>query len=387
MHSDFPHRAPGRVWAHTGQPFEAREYDVLVLGAGRMGTLCAHALRQLAPALSVLLVEAGGLPNEDGATLLAPGVWTALDVPAPRHAEARWVRAQLETAFGDVSFQTRPLIDLHATPGAQRRPSRDLNLDPAMVDPAALPWATVDEQAATYRPGALALNAAQAAIRLGADLLLNTRAHLHGPGRVRLERLTVTNTHRVVVHETHHVAAQTIVVALGADGPGAAEHDLGVHTTHARAYRQSPRVNVPSQDTTPLLRAHGLTLRPQHGGYTVIPPIHHRDPAGYVPAGGRLTGVPTGLRRETLEDLVAAMESLPALGTAALETGHSASDVPGAWLALPAGDPHAPPQHEEVAPHVHLLLGGPHADTLGPATAHDLAATIAGLPDRPWHAR
>ncbi|WP_309573029.1 FAD-dependent oxidoreductase [Deinococcus sp.] len=384
-----PPNPPGQVWAHTGQPFTHREFDTLVLGAGRMGASCALYLRQFAPTLSLLLVEEGGLPNEDGATLLAPGVWSGLGVPAERQREAGWTRAQLETAFGDISFQTRPLVDLHAAPGANRVPSRDLDLDAALVDPAlvdtdALAWASVGTLAATYRPGALALNAAQAAIRAGAHLMLNTRAQLCGDGSVTLERLTVTNTHQIVVHETHRVRARTIVVALGAGGPHAIDHDLGVHSAHARAYRQFPRLNTSSTDASPLLRAHGLTLRPQNGGYTVVPAIHHRDPAGYVPVGGKLTGVPTGLRRETLEDLVAAMDALPALGTDALETGRSLSDVPGAWFALPHGKPDGLPLHEQVAPGVHLLLGGPHADTLGVSTAFDLAARIAGVEGRPW---
>lgn len=373
----------GRVWAHVGQPFEARPYDVVVLGAGRLGASCAAYLRALAPALTVLLVEEGGLPNEDGATLLAPGLWTARDLPADRHAQAHWTRTQLQGAFGDIRFRPRPLIDLHTTPGEGREPSGTLGLDGTLVDRRALPWATVDGHAATYRPGMLALHAAQAAIRAGADLSLNTRAHL-GDRHVRLERLTVTNTHQIVVHETHVLTAATVIVALGASGPAAVEHDLGRHTTHARAYRQFPRLNVPSTDASPTLRAAGLTLRPQHGGYTVIPAIHHRDPAGYVPAGGKLTGVPTGLRRETLEDLVAALDALPALGTDALETGRSLGDVPGAWFALPGGTPDGLPLHEQVMPGVHLLLGGPHADTLALSTAYDLAATVAGVTGRPW---
>lgn len=377
----------GRVWAHVGQPFAEREYDVAVLGAGRMGTACALFLRRLAPGLRLLLVERGGLPNEEGATILAPGVWTAFDVPPGREAEARWERGQLAGAFGDVTFQPRPLLRLHAEEGPGRVPTRPLLARfpeaAPLLDPDALPWADVDEDAATYRPGAAALACGGAAVRAGADLLLNTHAHLL-PGGVRLDRLTVTNTHEVVTHETHEVRAGVIVVALGADGPAAAEQDLGVHTAHGRAYRQFPRLNTPSGDQTPVVRAGGLTLRPQHGGFTVVPPLHHRDPAGYVPQGGRLTGVPVGVRRETLEDLTRLMEALPPLATGALEIGRSLADVPGAWVALPQGRPDAPPRHEALGGRVHLLLGGPLADTLGLAVAYDLAARVAGVGKRPW---
>lgn len=387
---------PGQVWAHVGQPFASQDYDVVVLGAGRMGAAAALSLRQLAPHLRLLLLEEGGLPNEDGATLLAPGVWTAQGLPEDRAAQAQWTREQLQSAFGDISFQARPLIELFATDGPGRTPTADA-LAPypdaqALVDPSVLPFAQVDPDAATYRPGALALAAAQQAVRAGADLMLNARAHAAltpdaAGSHVVIERLSVTNTHQIIVHETHRLRAGVVVLALGAAGPHAAEHDLGVHTTHARAYRQTPRLNAPSSDAAPTLRAAGLTLRPQNGGFTLVPAVHHRDPHGYVPTGGHLTGVPTGLRRETLEDLVALMDALPALGTAALGLGRSISDVPGAWLALPGGRAGGLPLHQRLADGVHLLLGGPHADTLGLAVAHDLAATVAGVEDRPWHGR
>ncbi|MEF2280357.1 FAD-dependent oxidoreductase [Deinococcus sp. YIM 134068] len=380
-------KATGRVWAHVGQTFVEREYDVVILGAGRMGAACALFLRRLAPGLRLLLAERGGLPNEEGATILAPGVWTGLDVPPGREREAVWDRSQLERELNDVQFQPRSLLDFYAAEGEGRVPTADLLAhfpDLAdVVDPHALPFARVDEDAATYRPGSVALACGQGAVRAGADLLLNTHAALI-PGGVCLERLTVTNTHEVVTHETHEVRAGVVIVALGAEGPHAAEHDLGAHTGHGRAYRQSPRLNVPTTDATPTLRAGGLTLRPQNGGFTLVPPIHHRDPHGYVPVGGRLTGVPVGVRRETLEDLIGLMDALPALATGALEVGRSLADVPGAWVALPGGRADTPPTHEEVAPGVHLLLGGPLADTLGMAVAYDLAARVAGVEGRPW---
>lgn len=376
----------GRVWAHVGQRFEESGYDVVVVGAGRMGAACALYLQRLTPG-RLLLVERGGLPNEEGATLLAPGVWSAFDVPPGREREAAWVRASLEDDFGDVSFRAAPLLDLHAGEVPDALPTAGLLTRfpgaAGLTAPSALPWARVDGSAALYRPGAVALACGQAAVRAGADLLLNTCAHLT-PGGVRLDRLTVTNTHEVVTHETRELRAGLVVVAMGADGPAAAEHDLGAHTGHGRAYRQLPRLNAPSGDATPVLRAGGFTLRPQHGGFTLVPPVHHRDPQGYVPTGGRLTGVPVGVRRETLEDLIGLMDALPPLGTGALEVGRSLADVPGAWLALPQGRTDIPPLHEEVTPGVHLLLGGPLADTLGLAVAYDLAARVAGVERRPW---
>ncbi|MFC5849067.1 FAD-dependent oxidoreductase [Deinococcus petrolearius] len=380
----------GRVWAHVGQPFTETAYDVVVVGAGRMGAFAARELRRLAPALRLLLVEEGGLPNEEGATLLAPGVWTARDAPPGREAEAAWTRAQLAATLGDVQFRAAPLAELGAgaDPHPDARPTGEALADwpeaLALLDPVDLPWARVDAGAATFRPGAVALNAAQEAVRLGADLLLNTRACPGEGGRMTLERLSVTNTHEVVVHERRAVQAAQVLLAAGAAGPALAEHALGVHTAHGRAYRQAPRLERPSGADSPTLRAGGLTLRPQAGGWTLVPAIWHRDPQGYVPAGGLLTGVLTGLRRETLEDLVALMDAVPALAGGGLGLGRSLSDVPGAWLALPGGRPDAPPLWQRLDDTHTLLLGGPLADVLGLSVAHDLAATLAGTEGRPW---
>lgn len=378
-------RPPGRVWAHVGQSFTPgtdpqAPYDVLILGAGRMGSALALALTEHAPHLKTLLVEEGGLPNEDGATILAPGIWTTAHLPDSQHGAARWTLERLRALLGD-DIQSRRYLTLHDQPTPGSQPTRDLlGAHPqslALLDLGVLPHARA-HGAHTYRPGTLAQVAAQSAIRRGTDLLLNTRATPHPGGRVTLERLTVTNTHQVVTHETHTLHAPLIVLATGAHAPTQAEHHLGVHTRHARAYRQTPHLAAPSTEDTPVLHAHGLTLRPQHGAYTLIPPIHHRDPHGYAPQGGHLTGVPTGLRRETLEDLVGLMDAFPALATSDLHLGRSLADIPGAWLALPGGQPGAPPTHDRLDDHTHLLLGGPHADTLGLWTADELARQIAG---------
>ena len=380
-----PVRRAGQVWAHVGQPFTEDACDFLVIGAGRMGAACALSLRRLAPGRSLLLVEEGGLPNEEGATILAPGVWTAHDIPPGHGAQAEWTREQLLGALGSgqtLEVETRPLVELFP-PGTEPSPDltpveRALASAPdalALLDPARLPLARTDPRALTYRPGSLTLLAAQQAVSLGAGLLLNTRAELV-PGGALLHRLTVTNTHQIVVHETRRIRAGAVVVAAGAAGPALVEQGLGLHTRHGRAYRQYPRLNLTSTPETPVLRTGGLTLRPQHGGYALVPAIHHRDPHGYRPVGGTLTGVPTGLRREVLEDLVGLMDAVPALAGEGLELGRSSADVPGAWLALPGGRPDAPPQAEELAPGLHLLLGGPLADTLGLAAAHELAAYL-----------
>lgn len=372
--------AAGQVWAHVGQPFREQAFDVVVVGAGRMGAAATLYLRQLAPHASLLLVEEGGLPNEEGATILAPGVWTTLGLPAEARDAADWTRDQLKNHLGNIQLREQALIELSsaALPGGEDSATlaQEFPQLGALVNLDSLPHARIDRQALSYRPGSLALNAAQQAVQLGANLLLNTRAH-PTPSGLKLERLTVTNTHQIVTHETHWLQARLTVVAAGAGGPALVEHGLGHHTRHASAYQQYPRLNTPSTPGMPVLRVNGLTLRPQNEAFTLVPRLHHRDPHGYTPLGGHLTGVPTGLRREVLEDLVNHLSEIPALATHALQVGRSLSDVPGAWVALPHANPHAPPHWEQVDPAHSLLLGGPLADSLGLGTAHALAHFLA----------
>ncbi len=377
----------GQVYAHVGQAFRPTPYDVVVLGAGRMGALTAHFLMLSRPGLRLLLLDQGGLPNEEGATILAPGVWSELDVPPQKRAQADFTRrlivgelSEREGGLGgsgphDAPTLERGLVELLPEAAAASVTVADFeHLPPSLFDPALLPQARLDPTALTYSAASLTTRAAQSAVRAGADLMLNVEAQ-PTPTGVKLSRLSVTNTHKIVVHETHHLEARQIVVAAGAGGPALAESALGTVTHHARAYRQLPRLNLPTSDATPVIRAAGLTLRPHAGGFTVIPEIHHRDPHGYLPTGGRLSGVPVGLRRETLEDVLSALEALPALGSEALELGRSVGDVPGAWLALPEG---GWPCYQLLTERHWLLLGGEQADVVGAGAARELADNLLG---------
>ncbi len=344
-----------------------------------MGTALARFLRELAPQCSLLLAEEGGLPNEEGATILAPGVWHS-DVPPEQQASAEATRLLLGELLNPCG-----LLDLRRAeaPGFGRtldlwRPELE-----GLIDAAELPFARLDRQAGIYSAGTVTLNHANAAIRAGADLMLNVRAELCGQdaagrAQVRLHRLSVTNTHEVVIDHSVTVTAGRVIVAAGAAGPHLAEVGLGTVTRHRTAYRQAPRLETPSSAISPVLRADDLMLRPRDGGYTVVPPIPHPDPWGYVPAGGRLVGVPVGLRRETLDALMAAMDGLPVLGTDALVPGRSLADIPGAWVALPDG---GWPMAEQLDDAHWLLLGGPKADLTGLAVARNLAQGLAGPPE------
>ena len=371
----------GQVWAHVGQPFESIHYDLVVVGAGRMGAALARSLRELSPQFSLLLAEEGGLPNEEGATILAPGVWHA-DVPPGQSARAEETRALLGDALNvcgllDLSTEAREGFLSVAevwTPELA-----------ALIDPGVLPFARLDRRAGTYSAGSITLADANAAIASGADLMLNVRAELCGTGadglaadgvaQVRLHRLSVTNMHEVIVAQSVMVTAGRLIVAAGAAGPSLVEAGLGLVTPHRTAYRQTPRLEVGSTPSSPVLRHAGLLLRPRDGGYTVVPPIPHPDPWGYVPTGGRLVGVPVGLRRETLDALLDRMDGLSALAGEGLVPGRSIADIPGAWIALPDG---GWPLWQRLGAAHWLLLGGEHADLTGLSVARELAVGLAG---------
>ena len=388
--------APGRVYAHVGQAFGERRYDVVIVGAGRMGSLAAHFMLCQRPGLRLLLLDQAGLPSEDGATLLAPGIWTGFDVP-PEHREAadftrRLILGELSPGEGGLDdpaltdqvdpvqfgpVQRRGLIELlaQARDGSQPTARMLSGLQPlpaGLIDLDRFPHARFDPDALTFNPADLTSRAARRAVAAGADLMLNAEAEPTASG-VTLRRLSVTNTHQIVVHETFEVAAELVVIAAGAGGPRLAEHSLGTVTHHAQVYRQTPRLNVPTSDATPVIRAAGLTLRPQAGGFKVLTSSHHPDPHGYRPTGGRLSGVPVGVRRELLQGLLSALESWPALGTGALELGRSLAEVPGAWLAAPLG---GWPCSEALTGRHWLLLGGEQADLVGPGVAWALALAL-----------
>ncbi|WP_407569520.1 FAD-dependent oxidoreductase [Deinococcus altitudinis] len=374
-----PVQSGGQVWAHVGQPFTPAHYDLLIVGAGRMGAALARFLRELAPQLSLLLAEEGGLPNEEGATLLAAGVWHA-HVPGGQQQRAEDTR----TLLGDL-LNVCGLLEFSAEAGAGFSPIAECWTPEllGMVDPEVLPFVRRDGRAGTYSAGTLALNCANAAIQAGADLMLNVRAELcgttsEGRARVRLHRLSVTNMHEVVIDHSVNVTAGRVIVAAGAAGPHLAEVGLGVVTPHRRAYRQTPRLEVPSTPASRVLQLNigsgELLLRPRDGGYTVIAPVPHPDPWGYVPTGGRLVGVPVGLRRETLNAVLEVMDGLPALATEALVPGRSIADIPGAWVALPEG---GWPLWERLDEAHWLLLGGERADLTGLSVARELAEALA----------
>jgi glycine/D-amino acid oxidase-like deaminating enzyme len=390
----------GRVFAHVGQPLDRDEYDVVVIGGGRMGLALAFALLDLAPEAGVLIVERDGIPSEDGATIVSRGVWTAQDLPPAWAARAEWTRRiWLDPARHtgvnrphDPRFRPTGVLrlserapeehDLTPEDALARLPQDAAAQLHGLVDLRRVGSARWDERGGHGSATSVALAFGYGAVRRGADLLLSTEGRLVSGG-VEVRRLDITNRMEIVVAETRLVRAGHVVVAAGHAGPRLLEDDLGVIGPHGRAWVQFPRVAVPPAEGLPVVSFAGLTVRPGAGFLRVLPRVRGADPHDFVPVAGRLGGVPTGTRREILEELLGALEDWPVLAEGALNLGRVLGDVEGAWEARPAG---GWPLHEEVAPGVSLLLGGPRSDLVGPAVALDLAATLTRAAHRPWEA-
>lgn len=356
--------APGRVSTTPDKPPARDTYDVAVVGAGLLGATSAALLRSWAPELTLVLIEADGIPNEGGATVASPGLLEPERRPeGSGEALLTWAQRLAAEAAPELSGPARAGWLTLATDGApppQARPLGTLSDAKPVREVAKLLGIALDHPAVLaaggYLPAdELALSLARRAVARGADLLLNTRARpMEAPGgdgsRLRLERLALDRRMVVGVRARHAVTARVVVVACGAAGGELAEEALDRPVRLPLAFRQLPRVRLRSAGAEapawPVVELAGWRLRPAPGGAILVPPPMPPDPAGYRPVGGRLLGVPVGIRRELIERLLDVPELEPLVASGALDLGKSARSVRGAWVSVPAG-------------------GGPVAEALG----------------------
>jgi len=384
----------GRVCTTPDHPPPRAAYDVAVLGGGLMGAAAAVLLRRWAPGLDVVLIEADGIPNEGAATVASPGLLppVAGEGDAEMAAALRGARSLVEEALPGAGGVHAGWLELASGQGAAARPVNRLLPAPA-VDAVRTMTGVAADHPAVLRAGgfvsaeALAYRFAREAVRRGADLMLNTRARPRGGLELALERLGLDRRMALEVRARHRVVAHAMVVACGADGAEVAEAALDGPVRLETVYRQYPRVRLeplPAGVTLPVVSLGSWRFRPAPGGAWLVPPAAGADPVGYEPVGGRLMGVPVGLRRELVEALLDAPELETLLASGRLDLGKSVRTVRGARSSVSAGG-------RGVARRVAerwWLLAGSGTDLLADlAGAADVAAEVAahvGGAAAPW---
>ncbi len=378
----------GRVSVTPDGPAPRAGYDVVVVGAGLLGVAFARLLRRWAPRLSLLLVEQGGLPNEGGATVTCPGLGPPLAPDASGAEGVAWVRSWLgEELTGAARFREGWLElagDPAGAPGAA--PLEELLAGDALV------WTSETLGIARTYPAwrrsggylpveAATLALARSAVREGVDLALNARARPSDARRLVVERLAFDRRMRLGVHARQTVEAGAVVVAAGADGAALAEAGLDRPVRLPAVYRQFPRLRGgPTSPTSPVIAVAGWALRPAPHGAVLVAPPGPADPDGHVPVGGRLLGVPVGLRRELVDRLLDEPALAPLLASGKLELGKSVRSVRGARFS-------APNDGEAVARSLGsgwwLLAGGDRGTLADVSAGARLAADVAGVRP-PW---
>ncbi len=402
-------RTPGAgvVSATPERPAPRETYDVAVIGGGLLGAAVAERLRSVAPQASVVLIEADGLPNESGATVASPGLIPPLpsgleaagaSAASPRPAARRWARGWL----GEV-LAGSPAADA-AEAGWLALMAPDAPMPGAapldrLVDATVLRAVTALTGVEPDHPARLAVGGyasaeavtlalARRAVARGADLLLNARARPRTSTQFVIERLAADRRMQVRVRARQPLAARAVVVACGAEAGAVAEAGLDRPVRLRSAYVQFPRVRLSADETLtggrplPAIGMAGWTWRPVPAGAFLVPPAPAADPEGYRPAGGRLLGVPVGLRRELIEALLDAPTLGPLLASGRLDVGKSARNVRGARFSIPEGGaPVAKPLGEDWW----LLVGGAGGLLDDLVAAATVAAALSGTP-LPWPA-
>lgn len=391
------------VLNHAGKTLSQAHYDVLIVGGGLLGLACAFYLRRLMPQGRLLIVEQDGIPSELGATYLSPAIFDASALAGVAAQQARWVHSVLcnlaehtgsHRPF-DSPYSQTGCLELAMSPASQTALSwpsalseRHQQAIAHCVQLARVSGAAWQAQAGFGSAESVALHYGHAAVREGADLMLNTRVKATAASGYILQRLEYDRTMRRVVVREDQVGSDAVILAAGARTRALAEALWGELLPLKQVYVQYPRVaydaRLPLTEgrvDLPVIAAAGFYLRPQGDGLLIIPPELPADPEGYTPQGGSLMGVRVGLRRELLEQLLEAAEVLPVLNWPTLNLGKTVDNVRGHWEVLP---PAGRLGWWHCGARRYALVGGRLGFTLGLAAAYELAAELAGVAARPW---
>lgn len=383
----------GQVLNRSTIALSKRHYDLVIVGGGFMGLSVAFYLRQLLPEAALILVEEEGIPSEQGASHVSPGILDKGRINPEKAAPYAWGYEVLKHLAEETGIQ-RPdkvfcasgilhfLVQENGSLGSLNPEEKKAIAQMFSSSPAY--W---DAQGAYASAEAASLFFGYGAVKSGLDLMLNTRVEPSGDNKLKLQRLEYNRMMQRVVIKEEQISTDTVVIALGTKTAVFVEAGWGELLPFRQVYMQYPRIEadkrLPLTDSRvnlPILQARGFYFRPQGEGLLVIPPRLAPDPRGYEPSGGNLLGVRVGVRREILELFLEAMAELPILGWESLNLGKTAANVRGAWEVVTAK---GEPEWRQFDQKAYALVGGDSL-ALGLATAYDLAAHLSKLNTRPW---
>ena len=390
----------GKVLNVANLALPQSHYDTLIIGAGLLGLATAFYLKKHG-AGSVLVAEQGGVPSETGMSFASPAIFNP---GGARPKERAWVRRTLlnlseETGVTrphDVPFRPVGLARFSAEASQNSMDFADFleTLDAEqtvleeMLEPDHFRQVTWQPSGGYGSAEAAAYYYGYGAVKLGVDLLLNTKVTPLSPKEFRGDRLEYTRDMSQQVVSSDRITAGRVIVAAGSASMSLVEDALGELLPYGRVYQQYPRIETDprlplekGRVRLPVISAHKFTLRPQGEGLLIVPPARSADPADYTPSGGKLMGVRVGLRREILEQLMAAGEQMPVLTWESLNLGKTLSKVRGAWQVV---TPDGLPEWRSLGEDWYSLVGGDEGFSLGLASAYELAAELHGSKERPW---
>lgn len=394
---------PAYVMNRADLLLKQSHYDTIILGAGLLGLAAAFYIKRFQPNKTVLIIEQEGVPSEAGASHVSPAIIPSSHKDKDIQSKLTWTLQTFQSIEQETNV-TRPnknvlqqtgILELFKEPSETNQRLTELSLGKPlqallaeMINTNSFSYANWQSKAAYANAEAIASYYAYGAIKLGADLMLNTRVSALTEQGFKLERLEFDRFMQRVVVSEDRVSAKKVVLALGAKTTGFVEDALGELLPYKHVYKQYPRIEfdarLPLKDgrvDMPILQAADFYFRPQGEGLLVVPVSLAADPKDYVPVEGKMMGVQVGVRRELLEQFIDHADDLPVLAWESLNLGKTLAKVRGTWEVISAS---GLPEWRSLSAEHYSLVGGDLGVALGVAEAYDLAASLAGIKERPW---
>lgn len=387
----------GTVVNNESLQLPKEHYDIVIVGGGVLGLCCAFYIRHYHPEKSLLLVEQEGIPSEIGATFVSPAIVHNLFLNPEHHKQAKWSKHLLQN-LSDITGVNRPhnqpyfpvgyisLSDEHADDALLQEDfieslskAQQQNIQ-ALLDLSYCKSARYDTTGGYANAENVAQHFGYAAVREGADLLLNARATFTSEHSLAIERLSYNKKMQQEVVKQESLTFENCIVSAGAETATLLE-GIGELVELPKHYVQYPKIESDAQLVLgvgaklelPVISYQGFHLRPQGDGLLIIPPSIPKDSIGYQPTEGKLMGVQVGLRREIIDGVLENIDSFPCFGWESFNLGKSVRQVRGAWQIA-----HEFPAWQQLPKQTnfYLLHGGRQAMSLGLAVAHELAEKL-----------